>query len=413
MQPSNLIRILSTGLISLIIFVQANAWAYHAPLNPGCITSGEQWVLIGTLPAPVTATTASDGACSGNYQYQWQVSYDNINFIDLPGATGKDLSFTTPPAQTAWYQRKATCGAEVGYTGTVKINMTATLYYNVAVSGTFARNNCVDGGIGGAITYTVPANTYLSAVSQAEANAKAQAQVNAMGQAYANSNATCTWYNAEKSGSFTRNNCVDGGIGGAIIYTVPAYTYLSLISHADANAKAQAQVNAMGQAYANSNAVCTWYNVPKEGSFTRDNCPFGTLPTIAYYTVPAGTYSSTVSQTEADQKAQDDVYANGQTYANDHGSCIPTDTVPPNTYLSPISQADADAKAQAAINAGGQAYANSNAVCTWYNVPKNGPFTRNNCPFGTHGTSTFIRYLAVLIHPPFHKQRLIKKHRTM
>ncbi len=39
------------------------------------------------------------------------------------------------------------------------------------------------------------------------------------------------------------------------------------------------------------------------------------------YTVPAGSYSSSVSQADADQRAQNDVNTNGQAYANYAGSC--------------------------------------------------------------------------------------------
>jgi hypothetical protein len=256
MQPSHLIRIAVTGLISLLLFIQSSAWTYHAPLNPGCITSGEQWVLIGTLPATITATTAGDGTCSGNYQYQWQVSTDNIYFTDIPGATGQNLSFTTSPTQSAWYQRKVTCGSEVAYTGTVKVNMVTTLYYNVAISGSFTRNNCGGNGVGTTVTYTIPANTYSSPISVADANAKAQAALNASGQAYANANATCTWYNVARSQTFTRNNCLRNLIGTDVVYTVPANTYSSNVSQEDANQQATNDINANGQAYANANGLC-------------------------------------------------------------------------------------------------------------------------------------------------------------
>lgn len=65
------------------------------------------------------------------------------------------------------------------------------LYYNAAKSGTFTRNNCGTGFIGGSAIYTVPANTF-SAESQAAADALAQADVDANGQTYANTNGTCT-----------------------------------------------------------------------------------------------------------------------------------------------------------------------------------------------------------------------------
>jgi hypothetical protein len=64
-------------------------------------------------------------------------------------------------------------------------------------------------------------------------------------------------------------------------------------------------------------------------------------------------------------------------------------TVPANQYSSTISQADADAKATADINSNGQTYANANGTCTniYYNVVQSKSFTRNNCGFGSTGSS--------------------------
>jgi len=258
MQYTHLIRTVALLLIGCSFLSNRKAVSEHAPLNPGCITSGEQWVLIGTLPAPITATSATDGACSGNYQYQWQVSYDNINFTDIPGATGQNLSFTTTPAQTAWYQRKVTCGADVCYTGSVKVNMVAVLYFNDAVSGSFTRNNCGGTGVGFSITYTVPAHTYASPISVLDANAKAQADVDANGQAYANANAnaTCIWTNVERSQTFTKSNCPEDATGTIVHYTVPASKYSSTVSQADADQQAQNDIDANGQAYANRVGRC-------------------------------------------------------------------------------------------------------------------------------------------------------------
>jgi hypothetical protein len=322
MQFPYLVRIVGIFLINLSLHVQANAWTGQAPLNPGCITSGEQWVLFDHLPSTITATVATDGPNPGNYNYQWQSSTDNTFFTDIPGATSQNLSFTTPPAETRWYQRKVTCGNEVAYTGTVKVNMVAILYYNVVTSGNFTRNDCSTGGVGATVTYTVAANTYMSPYSQTDADQKAQNDVNFYGQSYANAHGVCTWYNVLKSAPFTKSNCSAGGTGGSVVYTVPAGTYSSTSSQTDADQKAQNDVNTNGQNYANSNGSCTWYNVATSGTFTKNDCPLAATPTSVVYTVPANSYSSNISQADANAKAQSDVNANGQTYANNNGSCI-------------------------------------------------------------------------------------------
>jgi hypothetical protein len=264
-------------------------------------------------------------------------------------------------------------------------------YGNVQKSGNFTRNNCSAGGTGSSVTYTVSANAYFSFVTQADADAKAQSDVDNNGQAYANSNGTCTFYNVQKSGNFTRNNCSSGGTPSTVIYTVAAGTYSSTISQAAADQLAQNDVNANGQTYANNNGTCTWYSVVKSGNFTRNNCATGGTGSTVTYTVAAGTYSSTTSQAAADQLAQNDVNNNGQTYANNNGTCTwynvvksgnftrnncssgyvgstVTYTVPANTYSSTTSQAAADQLAQNDVNSNGQAYANANGTCTQSSV---------------------------------------------
>lgn len=67
-----------------------------------------------------------------------------------------------------------------------------TVYYSVADSASFTRNNCGTGYTGGSVTYVIPAGKYTSYASQADADQKAQNDVNTNGQAYANTQGTCT-----------------------------------------------------------------------------------------------------------------------------------------------------------------------------------------------------------------------------
>jgi YD repeat-containing protein len=75
------------------------------------------------------------------------------------------------------------------------------VFYNTIQSGSFTRNDCPSGYTGSTVTYTVPANTYGSTVSQAAANLLAQADINANGQAYANANGTCTVSTCNSTGN--------------------------------------------------------------------------------------------------------------------------------------------------------------------------------------------------------------------
>jgi len=57
-------------------------------------------------------------------------------------------------------------------------------------------------------------------------------------------------------------------------------------------------------------------SVEKSGSFVRNDCEGGYDGSTVVYTVAAATYTSLISQADADAQAQADVDANGQAYAN-------------------------------------------------------------------------------------------------
>ncbi|MBI5370931.1 MAG: hypothetical protein HZA79_02765 [Sphingobacteriales bacterium] len=64
-----------------------------------------------------------------------------------------------------------------------------------------------------------------------------------------------------------------------------------------------------------------YYNTERSQVFTRNNCGTCSQGSQVTYTVPANTYSSTVSPQAANQLAQNDIDANGQNYANANGTC--------------------------------------------------------------------------------------------
>ncbi len=140
-----------------------------------------------------------------------------------------------------------------------------------------------------------------------------------------------TFYNKLVSETFTKNNCGAGFIGSKVTYTIPANIYSSTISQAVADMQAQAELDRLGQSYANTNGNCiqVFKNVLKSKTFSKEGCPVGYKGTSVTYTVPADKYSSIISQADADAKAQNEIDANGQAYANKPGvaSCI-IDTEP-------------------------------------------------------------------------------------
>ncbi|MBS0030044.1 DUF5977 domain-containing protein [Chitinophaga sp. 22321] len=133
---------------------------------------------------------------------------------------------------------------------------------------------------------------------------------------------TSLYYNAALQANFTRASC-DSGEAGIITYSVPYGRYSSAISQADANAKAQQDLNTNGQAYANANAPCWFYNVRVSRVFTKTDCPPDRGDGLPYdYIVEARKHRSTISQASANYLAQQDILNNGQWEANAHGHCF-------------------------------------------------------------------------------------------
>ena len=106
-----------------------------------------------------------------------------------------------------------------------------------------------------------------------------------------------------------------------IFYQYDAFNRLTVIRDKDNNVLKKICYNYAGQP--ESCTLPTFSNAIKSGLYTRTNCTSGT-GTAVTYTVPAGTYTSLISQADADQKAQNDVYNNGQAYANTNGNCVVT-----------------------------------------------------------------------------------------
>lgn len=127
------------------------------------------------------------------------------------------------------------------------------------------------------------------------------------------------FYNEEIENTFI-NTCTNGGTPKPVIYKVPYGKYVAL-SQAAANNKATADVAANGQAYADQNGTCFFYNVLYKRKLLRNNClPEQGLGHFYTYTVPAGTYGA-VTQAAADALAAADADSNAQEQANENGTC--------------------------------------------------------------------------------------------
>jgi hypothetical protein len=154
-----------------------------------------------------------------------------------------------------------------------------------------------------------------------------------------NGSTTTLFYNSAFQESFLRNDCPSSSEPHPIVYKVPYGRYVSSVSQEDADAKAVADIDANGQAYANQFGECRYYSEQRQSAPTlRNNCydkKYGppTPGMTVVYAVPARRYYSLVSVAAANALAEADVTANTQTYANAEGSC--TCMLPNERYMSP------------------------------------------------------------------------------
>lgn len=131
------------------------------------------------------------------------------------------------------------------------------------------------------------------------------------------------FFNAQISGTFTKNDCASNGtLPTQVEYTVPYGRHVSAISQQDADNKAQLDIQENGQAYANTKGKCLFYNDQRSKAYFKNNCPegkgFGNRVT---YIVIAKKHSSEISKADANAKADQDLLDNGQDYANANGVC--------------------------------------------------------------------------------------------
>jgi hypothetical protein len=164
-----------------------------------------------------------------------------------------------------------------------------------------------------------------------------------------------------------------------------------------------------------ASAQTLFFNAAKQQGFTKnDGCQPGSEPSVVNYIVPYGKYTG-VTQSQADSRADADIAANGQSFANQNGQCLwysialsltvskndclPSQglpspksivyNVPARKYTSAISQDDANAKAQNDINTYSQTYANTNCTCSCSAQGKR--FVNGTCETGTRYNSSTIQ----------------------
>lgn len=271
------------------------------------------------------------------------------------------------------------------------------VYRNKRQSALFTKEGCnPETEKGEELEYVVEAGKYTSIISQSDADDKAMRDIEQNGQNWVNEHGRCItvlWYNVKKSKAFRKNDCdPDTEEGSLVTMTIEAGQFSSTISQEDADRKAEAELDAKGQDYANSHGTCNtikWYNDRKAKMFQKTDCEVTEVGSMVEYVVEAGRFSSSISKEDANRKALEALEEEGPGYANEHGTCETnlwyntekekvfykndcedgfvgapyTYRVEAGKYTSDVSQEDADQKALDDIERNGQNQANLNGEC--------------------------------------------------
>lgn len=165
------------------------------------------------------------------------------------------------------------------------------LYYNDTAA--TATASCPSGQTGTAVNVTIPIGTVSSSLSVADANQQAQTQAQSQAQAQLSCQAALPIFS---NVALSETATCGTGTGTPVTVNIPAGTYTSSISQDDADTQASAAAESAAQ----TQLICTWWN--EEQTYVA-NCPTGQSGTPVSITIPAGQYSSTYSQDDANTQA--------------------------------------------------------------------------------------------------------------
>ncbi|QES88761.1 DUF5977 domain-containing protein [Rhizosphaericola mali] len=276
------------------------------------------------------------------------------------------------------------------------------IYKNTAKSGSFTVNTCSANLTGETVTYTVAAGKYESTVSQAAADQLAQNDVDTNGQNYANSNGGCkalisinniNMFSASVMGVLNfigqdSSTYSIGASGSGTSLLLPTGAYTVVFNTPGANALidvngTQKVVNtpaggattlgnfSIYQPYTITGYSTYYGNTAQSQIFTKNNCASGLQGSQVTYTVSANSYYSSISQSDANQKATANINANGQTYANNVGTCsaLVSITLQKTSSVSTFNPVTVQISSSGNSNIGTYNFPSSNTGSTTISLP--------------------------------------------
>lgn len=313
---------------------------------------------------------------------------------------------------------------------------TSYQYYNTERKGLFTAN-CPPNSNSQVFEYTIPTGTYGSDISPQHANALADKKLFELGQQYSNANGVCSAstrivpitqestysfngidqdeiYAVVKASEPVNTNIVitydytlNGGVtwitGGTVqMYPGTQQTSSFYVDSVYVGGGPSCYIRVTDvtpatsglQIYQWNNNVSLYSNELRSAYFIKD-CPILSAASVVIFSCSAGLFTSHISQEHANALADRYLANNGQSYANNHGTCggvvlygnelqsqlftknnCPSGyqgtqllyTVPANTYQSAFSVSAANAMALGDIASIGQNWVNANATCELINT---------------------------------------------
>lgn len=291
-------------------------------------------------------------------------------------------------------------GFATGSFGTFFNGNVSGSYGNVAVSASAQKDDCTGPACFTASFYTtvVPADTYFSTTSQADANNQAIAYLTSVSQSNANTFGSCSYnarYSTEISASVQKNDCLVCGTGSIVNVILPASYSMTFCDQTDAQTDAQLYFNANSQSWANASGSCsywTYYSTAISASVQKNDCGAYGTGSFSLISIPTSQSFDSCSQANAQTKAQNYFNSISQSQANSSGSCTFRNTeitgsiakndctgsgwfditssivsyiVSASVFSSSVSYADAQASASAYWTSSAQANANASGSCSY------------------------------------------------
>ncbi len=168
----NTVPVLGTNVTYYRVVVQSFDYTSTSPavavttvipsFTAGVIADAVQSIGYEQQPAMLDCSPAGGGGCTVvAYSYQWQISADGVNFVNVPGATG--LNFQGgPQLATTWYRRQTVSNGVNVYSDTAVVSVALTAGQVTPVSsvvspggdpGVLTAAGATGGQCGGSYTY--------------------------------------------------------------------------------------------------------------------------------------------------------------------------------------------------------------------------------------------------------------------